>query len=230
MKPKERYIRWMILMVLTLSFFAGCKKDSDLPPTDMGYRYYPIQPGHWISYQVDSIAWDDFTATVDTFQFQIMERFESEFIDDQGRNSIRIERYKRDGDTSSWAIKDVWYSCRTTTTVEKTEENIRLLKMIFPIEDHKQWNGNIYNTLEAQDYEYTDVHTPMQYGSFHFDSTTRVLQREEYTQISENLEEEVFATGVGLVYKRYVNLEKLPTGQITKGTDFTYQIIGWGDQ
>jgi hypothetical protein len=230
MHLRTKHFAWLAVLIFVISTLSSCKKDSNLSPANMGYRYFPVQTGHWVSYAVDSISWDDFTGNVDTFHFQIKEQFESQFYDDQNRLCVRIERYKRESDTSEWDLKDIWYACQTASTVEKTEENVRYVKLIFPIEEGGSWNGNAQNIMDAQDYEYTDAHVFRQLGGFSFDSTSRVLQRDEATQISKNLEEEIFATGIGMIYKRYINLEKFPTGQINKGTDYSYVVTGWGEQ
>lgn len=230
MRIKSGHIGFLALLMVAVTVVSGCKKDSDLPPVDMGYRYYPNQPGHWVSYTVDSTSWDDFTDSVYYYHFQIMERFESQFYDEQNRLSDRIERYKRESDTSEWVLKDIWYACRTASTVEKTEENTRFIKLIFPVEEGSEWNGNAQNVMDEQMYEYTDADVFRQLNGFSFDSTARVLQRDDATQISENLEEEIYSRGIGMIYKRYINLYTKPTGQIIKGVDYTYTINGWGEQ
>lgn len=222
---KLRLIRSLGFLLL---FFAACSKDEPVE-VNMGYRYFPANPGHWTIYQVDSVAWNDFDGSVDTFNFQLKEIIESEFIDEQSRTNIRIERYKRASDTSEWVIKDVWFGLRTPSTAERVEENKRYVKMIFPVEEDDEWDGNAFNMLGQQTYTYTNVHEPYQINLFSFDSSATVMQQDYTTQISKNYEEEVFVTGIGLVYKKYINQKKLPTGVITKGCDYSYKLIAWGD-
>lgn len=219
----------ILALLLLFAALSGCKKDSPAE-MDMGYRYFPVNPGHWVLYQVDSIAWDDFDGSIDTFSFQIKEHFESVFMDDQGRENIRIERYKRISDTSDWFIKDVWFGLRTEATAERVEENKRYIKMIFPIKDGVEWNGNAFNTLESLDYTYVDIHQPWQLGSFFADSTALVLQDDYTTQISRDYAVERYAAGIGLVYKKHIQQEKLPTGLITHGFDYSYTLVAWGDE
>lgn len=219
---------FQVICIPGFLLLPGCSKE-DQPSADMGYGYFPVNPGHWVLYQVDSIAWDDFTSTVDTFSFQIKEVLESTFIDDQGRPNIRIERYIRQSDTSEWIIRDVWFGLRSASTAEKVEENERFVKLIFPVKEDAEWDGNIGNNLGAQDYTYINTHQPYQSGGMSYDSTVTVIQQDYTTAISRNYEEEIFASGVGMVYKKYVNLETLPTGVIKKGCDYTYVALGWGD-
>ena len=147
--PLMKYLKAApILTVFTLLFFSSCKKETELP-VDMGYKYFPVNTGHWVTYDVDSISYNDFTGQVDSFTFQIREVVESVFTDNEGRETQRLERYKRWNDTSAWFLKDVWMVNLTATTAEKVEENIRIIKLIFPPKDNEKWDGNLYNTIRC---------------------------------------------------------------------------------
>lgn len=215
-------------LVVGLLLWTACSKDEPAA-ADMGYRYFPVNPGHWVEYQVDSIAWNDFDGSVDTFSFRIKEVYESVFYDDQGRENIRIERYKRISDTSDWFVKDVWFGLLTEATAERIEENKRYIKLIFPVKESSEWNGNAFNALDPLTYTYAEIHQPWQSGTFQSDSTVLVLQDDYTTQISRSYAAERFAAGIGLVYKKYIQQEKLPTGVITHGCDYSYTILAWGD-
>ncbi|MEI6765235.1 MAG: hypothetical protein WCM76_06300 [Bacteroidota bacterium] len=219
----------LLPLLFAITIFAGCKKDSVLPPVDMGYRYFPVNVGHWVLYQVDSTNWNDFTGAVDTFQFQIKETVESEYLDNEGRPTARLERYKKMSDTSSWYLADVWVMNLTQSTAEKVEENIRFVKMIFPTKSGLVWNGNIYNTLGKQDYEYKQFNKPYIANNIQYDSTVTVLQANEITLISEDIANEVYARDIGMIYKKYRSIVKKPTGEIEKGKDYTYTILSYGN-
>ena len=81
------------------------------------------------------------------------------YIDDNDKEVIRIERYYRDTDTNSWVIKDVWHAQIVNATAQKIEENIRYIKLVFPSEIGKSWDGNAFNTIDYQEYEITDITT-----------------------------------------------------------------------
>jgi hypothetical protein len=219
------------LIALLILLFAGlmsCKKEEGIA-ADMGYRYFPDHPGHWLTYRVDSIHWDDFTGSVDTFSYQIKEVTESVFTDEQGRPTLRIERYKRQSDTSQWVIKDVWFANRTASTAERVEENVRYLKLIFPPEKGAKWDGNLLNTAEELECRYLWVHDPYSLEGLAYDSALAVLLSDRQTLISRDYRYEVYACGVGLVYKKFVQIETELTGVIKNGYDYSYTLLGWGD-
>lgn len=222
MNKKFTNIIFCLAIISLFSFIYSCKKREIEAPVDVGYSYFPTKIGNFIIYQVDSIVYNDFTGTVDTFNYQLKELIESDFIDNQGRKTQRIERYNRANDTSLWILKDIWYANLTNTTAEKVEENVRYIKLVFPIKLKQEWNGNAYNYLDPEIYKYSDLYRPYDTTNVHFDSTITVVQREELNLILDDYAIEIYAKNIGLVFKKNRHLEKLPDGTINKGFDLTY--------
>lgn len=214
--------------------FVSCKKDSTIPPVDMGYKYFPVNKGHWIIYDVDSTVWDDFFPLEDprhdsTYNFQLKEITESIFNDNASRTTERIERYKKIG-SLDWYLKNVWFSNLTNSTAEKVENNIRYLKLTFPIRKGLTWNGNIYNTEDKQDYTYKEIHAPYSINGISFDSTLTVVQKVDTNSlIKKEFAIEVYAKNIGLIYKKQFTKETQINGSIVKGLEYTLKIKSWGD-
>jgi len=206
------------------ALIVSCKKDHIEQPVDVGYEYYPVKVGNWTIFNVDSIVYNDFTGKVDTFDYQIKEVIESDFTDNQGRKTQRLERYRRLNDTCQWIIQDVWYSNLTSTTAEKVEENVRYVKLIFPVKSNQEWNGNTYNYLDPETYTYSALYHPYDSINIHFDSTITVIHRDELNLILNDYAIEIFAKNVGLIYKKDRHLEMQPDGTIIRGLDLTYKI------
>lgn len=200
--------KFFCILTLTAFIFSGCKKDEEIT-VDQGYNYFPLQAGHTIIYDVDSIVYDDFFSPpkVDTFKYQIREVVESSFIDGQGREAWRIERYFKT-DTTSFEIKQVWTSVLTATTAEKVEDNIRYIKIAFPVKQNKTWNGNSFNNLPAQEYRIETLDESYQSGTFSFDKTMQILHADEENLIEKFYSEERFTRDIGLVYKEFIDVEK----------------------
>lgn len=194
---------------------VSCKEDVQTLPF-MGYDYFPDSVGHYVIYRVDSIWTDDAFNRKDTFLFKLKERIESKFIDDEGRPSQRLERFKRDLDSMPFLfsnISDVWFATRTATRAEKVEENVRYVKLIFPVNNDETWNGNAFNTEEdfGIDYKFMNVNEPFTdtLTGIAFDSTVTVLQIERILPVSLSLYSlEVYANNIGLVYKHFYSLDK----------------------
>lgn len=228
MKDRRTYL--IIASAILLSITA-CKKDS--PTTvDLGYDYMPDQVGTWVIYDVMEIHHDT-TASIkhDTSWYQIREIVESHFIDNEGRESQRIERYRRDSLTGPWVIADVWYATLTPFRAEKIEENETYIKLTFPPRFGDRWDGNAYNMQLEWEYIYTVVDQPGSFGGFGFDSICTVLQRENHNLVEYEQAVEVYAKGVGMVYKRFKDLTiyNFDTLQINRGDELVQVVYDHGN-
>jgi hypothetical protein len=227
MNKKILHITFYILL------FSSCRRDSEIPSPDFGYNYFPIDIGRYVIYQVDSIAYDDKIHLPDTTRYQLMEKITSVFQDNSGRPTLRIERYKKfynptiPYDSLPWTLTDVWFANRTTTTAEKVEENIRYIKLVFPVKQGRQWNGNSYNTLGQKDYEMISVNQSGSINSITFDSVLTVKQFQQIDFIQYRYELEKYAKNVGLIYKERDSIYTGGTAD-TVGYTFTQKIISYG--
>lgn len=228
----------LIVIVVSLVILAGssCKKDKNTP-LDMGYDYFPTEVGKWIIYDVDSIVHNDFSDTIDTYTYQVKEIIESEFYDNEGRTAQRIERYKRANPTEAWAIKDVWFSNRTASTAEKVEENVRFIKLAFPVQEGKKWNGNALNTLEKWEYRYDNTDISYTLNNLVFDSTATVIQINDSNAIEKKYSVEVYAKNLGMIYKELIDVADRDTfvntsiplmERINTGVQFKMKAISYG--
>ena len=202
----------VVLLVAMAGLIVCCKKDQEETHTDIGYNYFPVKPGKYVIYNVDSIVMNSFTKKVDSFYFQIKEVIESVYTDNAGRPTLRLERYRKDSsktlpyDQLKWVLKDVWSANRTNRAVEKVEENIRYVKLAFPVALNISWNGNAYNTLDEWDYKIKEVNMPRTVGKISFDSTLSVLQRDAEDLIDKKYYREMYAKNVGLIYKQIIDV------------------------
>lgn len=200
------------LIVIT----SSCQ-DSTVEPVPFDTSYFPLSTGKFIIYEVDSIVMSDFFNTTDTVHYQLMEAVDSAYTDAGGRQAFRIVRSRLDSLNGAWRIIDVWSANVTETTAEKVEENLRFIKLSFPVLLNKIWAGNSYiNTdsplvyLQDWEYKYTEVNVPFNTYAGTFDSVITVLQHEDINAIQTVLYQEKYAKQVGLIYKEEQNFETQP--------------------
>ena len=196
--------RLLYTIFASLIVFFGCKK-SNSESVNYYYSYFPLEVDAWIEYDVLDIIHSQLGS--DTAVYQLKEITTSEFLDNEGRLTYRIERYWRDDSNANWSIKDVWYSNKTTTTAEKVEENVRFTKLIFPINTSKYWDGNAFNNLEEWEYYYDSLHKPKLINNLSFDSTITVIQRDNENVVEYEKVKEIFAVDIGLIYKSHIDLD-----------------------
>jgi hypothetical protein len=230
----------LVLISLFLIALVSCKKDTQV--LDVGYEYFPETIGKYVIYEGDSIIYDEEgNAPHDTIRFQVKEVIESIYTDNQGRPTMRIERYKKMyNDTlpynnMPWILSDVWAANRTSTTAERVEENVRFIKLIFPVKEDQSWNGNAQNTLEEWPYEITSAHESETVNNLSFDSVAVVLQNDDENLVERKYGVEKYARDIGLIYKEYLVLDKqkkdsldFPPFDDTTGIWYRLKVIGYG--
>lgn len=231
----KRISHFFVLLLLCL-FILSCSKNNTTETPYLGYSYFPSNVGHYIIYEVDSTKKDGFTGVVTHNRYLIKEVVESIFTDNQGRPTLRIERYRKDSlFYPDWTIYNVWTANLTATTAERFENNIRYVKLTFPVENGKSWNGNSMNTLTEEDYEYTGIHEPGTINGLTFDSITTVLQiNDTFNFVEPKYKLEQYAAGVGLIYrKKLAMLTQIDTltGQpdTLSFIDYVETVIGYGN-
>ena len=190
-----------LLFPVLLFGISSCKKDNSEEEPYKGKNYFPVNTGHELIYEVDLITKSNFTGLWDSAHFQIKEVIAGTYLDNEGRETQRIERFIKNDTTPDWTIYKVWASNLLTSTGQRVEDNIRYIKLYFPQYKDKNWDGNVQNTLGTRYYKYTDLHVPLTMGSLTFDSTCTVLQYEDTTLINSNFYQEKYATNVGMIYR-----------------------------
>lgn len=238
--PASRISFYSACLLLCALSFSGCKKDEELPANDIGYGYFPTETGHWVIYEVDSTVYDDFEHDTDFYRYQVKELLESQFVDNEGRAAIRVERYRRDFnpavpyDSIPWHLSRVWSFTRTSARAEKQEENQRFIRLAFPVEQGKIWDGNAFNSIGQWNYKYKEVDRPFTIGTFALDSTVLVEQKNEINLISHRSYKERYAKNIGLVEKNVIDVrdtafDVLPVmTRIYAGTVYNIRMVDYG--
>ncbi len=216
----------ILLLVSVFPFTNACKKESAQKGTLFYTEYAPHSVGEWRVYKVREIEHTT-TGVHDTIEYYLKEVIAEE-IDE---TNFRLERYWRDSLHQPWEIKDVWVVEKTQTMYNVVEENIKFTKLIFPIENAKQWNGNAFNNLGEQDYSFEEIHVPFSINSIDFDSTVTVLQQDEFNAIELKKAKEIYANHVGLIYRSKIDLSinTFDVTDINQGTELEYKILSYGN-
>jgi len=221
---RNQHIRITLLATAAAVLLLGCGKDTT-EPIDLGHAYFPTQNGLWVEYQVDS-AWRIVSTGVEgSISYRLREVILEDYTDPAGRPAKRLLRYVL-GEDSVWAIRDVWSKYRGTTAAEKTEENVRLQKMVFPVRDNQFWDLNILNPERSLEVTYREVHVPWSTEGLSFDSTALVRQTVSPNLVDTIIHEERYAKHVGLVYKRWVQSNTQVGG--TTGAYLTMRAVAYG--
>jgi hypothetical protein len=228
-----KYLVSALFAVLLIS----CEDENGTTPEEIEAgslsRYFPLQSGNYIIYQVDSIIHryeDDETnnpdSLIDTFHYEVKEVIDSSFIDGEGDVAWRLSRYYRENSNENWTFTSLWTAKRTNQSAQRVEENIRFVKLSFPVRLNTTWNGNLFNFLPEEDYTIQEANVPITIGGFSFDSSVTVLQLDDLNAIHHLYKEEKYVYGVGLAYRQRDSLN-LDMFQITNGIEFRQTLIDY---
>ncbi len=187
----------------------------------------PDDSGSYIIYKVDSVIYNDFDDSRRYSTNYLKEKIGEQFIDNLGRTAKKILRYYSDTLTTKWELFNVNYMVKTMLVVERVEDNLRYINLVFPNDINKKWLGNkllnapppyIIDTSNyyVKDWKYTILNRDEYYdnGTKIFDSTLLVSQIQDSFAITKTFSIERYARSVGLVYKEFW----IVTGQINIGS------------
>ncbi|MEI2748363.1 MAG: hypothetical protein V9E88_06370 [Ferruginibacter sp.] len=232
--------------VVLLLAVNSCKKSTETLQTATLNDYYPLEVGKYITYQLDSLVYLSFGTRDTTISYQVKYETDAAITDNLGRPAYRIIRYIRKSDSNPWAPDATFMAVNSNNNFEFVENNLRFIKLNLPIRDANSWKGNSFidtyssNSLlqymDDWDYTYSNVGAADAIGTFSFDNTITVDQRDEIignpddvTSYSEiNFAQEKYAKGIGLVYRKFFHSEFQPGngGYFAEGSyGVTYTII-----
>lgn len=224
MTNKIKLFAPILIVLLVLS----CKKDAT--PFNFHYDYFPLQHGHYVTYSVDHIIIDDALGQDDTLHYFIKAKIGDTITDNEGRVARRYERYFRTDVSQPWVLQDIWTTIIDNGRAELMEENQRTIKMVFAPTKFKEWNCNAYNTQDALDCYYRDLHVSASINGYSFDSTVTVEQEDFRSLVDYRRKYEQYAKGVGMYYKHYKHLRILngDSTNVVKGTEIYMRLTGYG--
>jgi hypothetical protein len=225
-------MRKYLLLLISFALLASCTKEntSEVSPAYYSYEYFPTDSGIVRYYKADSIFWDaNNQAAIDSISYEIKEVIAGTFYDNQNQICQRIERYRKDIN-GNWIIWKVISDKRSQFNAERYIDNIRYIKLKFPLNKTGKWNGNALNTMDAQYYQLTDLHQPENINALAFDSVCTVLQDDYIDATRQFYGMEKYAARIGMIYRREKNITTIPTqlGIIIRGGyDYTEKLTSY---
>lgn len=222
-------MRKLVAFFVLIIVVAACKKEG-ATTINFHHGYYPVDEGRYVIYDVQEVNIDDTLHINDTLNYQIKAIMGPQIEDDEGRMVRRYERYQRFNVSDPWVIKDIWTTIVVNNRAELVEENQRMIKLVFPPTEEKEWNTNAFNAMPELICHYRDIHVPQIVGGHVFDSTMVVEQDDYFTLIDYRRKFETYAKGVGMIYKHYKDfrIEHADTLDVFRGHEMTMRLVDFG--
>jgi hypothetical protein len=239
-KPRLGYLVLLVMGLLIGLSHLGCggRTTGEPDPFDLAaqQRYFPLRIGQVVDYQCDSVVYDFAVGggiARDSSTTWVREVVSDSLRDLTGALVWSIERYERRSDTTEWQLARIWTASLTATQAIRTEENLRFLRLIFPMDRRSEWDGNrwIDSNREIEvagermrpfanwRYEVDSIDIAQRIGAFEFDSVLVVTEVDETNVIERRLSRSKYATGVGLVWREQWILDSQYCNQTPPPTD-----------
>ncbi len=227
--------RLFLCFALMLHLFSCTKQTQTLSLPSLN-DYYPTQTGKSFIYRLDSTLYISFGTIVKINSYLAKDSIAGTFQDNQGRTSYIVHRYLTDTlQQQPFVFNSDYYITPTSTNIQVVDaSNLRFIKLAAPITMGTTWQGNSYISTSADtlsyltgwQYQYQNINMPDTVLSGSIDSTITVIgvnmpptvQPFDPTLYQSNLySAEVYAKGIGLIYKEFSYWVWQPLGSITPG-------------
>lgn len=212
-----------LMMSFTLILFSSSCGDEQEPvdQSTFGYDYFILEVGKYIEYQSDSINYFNLGFIKDTVSGFVREEIVDQFTDQLGEDIYTIHRSFRRNAQDNWELTDVWTASMDETRAFRTEENLKFVKLVFPVIENKRWDGNAFFD-DTQEIEVNSEFIEMYAGWNHkieevdvaYDINDQSYSETAYVRLVDSEDGfkklnvfERYAKGVGLIEKTMTILE-----------------------
>ncbi|MBO0938724.1 hypothetical protein J2I47_19390 [Fibrella sp. HMF5335] len=186
-------------------------QQADVTVTDPGTDYAPLETGRFIIYDVTEQRYS-LTAPPATTTYQLKETIGSPYTDVTGQPAYRLQRYRRANAQAAWQTDSLWTARSNTQAAIRTENGADFVKLIFPLTERAEWNGNAYNQFQKDIYTLRQVRKPYTVGTQTFAETATVVQHSDSNLVAQDKRLEVYAKQIGMIYREVVQLQFCSSG------------------
>lgn len=218
------------MIVCSALVFNACGKETATIDSPAIAEYASVTVGKYITYRLDSTVFTNFGLTEETKRYQVKDVVDAQITDNLGRPSFRIIRYLRDSlGTQPWAPNATFLVTPLGDQLEFVENNLRYIKLHLPIQDGFTWKGNTHidtysagsevKYLDDWDYNYEQFGQSYTVRGVTVPNTVKISQRDETIPngpfnpngyYERNFSSEVYAKGIGLIYRNFIHWEYQP--------------------
>lgn len=159
-----------VLLGLVLS---SCEEEQLQVDSRALDTIYPIAIGEARMYYILDSTFDVSGPLVE--EYIKRERVVGTTTDLEGRTVYQIQVDRRDLDETSFRLSHRWNlwippAPEVGTFIEQQEQNIRYIRMGYPVNRVNQWDGNKYNTLDTRIFSYLSIDTMITIGTKTYDN------------------------------------------------------------
>lgn len=197
-----------VLLIITGLFIYACGNTGDEAPEspfnpDLGKSYFFLEEGKYREYNVYEIDYVGIGES-DTLRYQIREEVGDTFVSG-GEVSRYVNRFRRENSSQNWELDSVWAARVVDGRAISVENNIPVVKMVFPADTSRRWDGNMFNGKPARVQRLKNFNTSFTVGLNTFLRTAEVeLSNDDDFFSKRDFRREVYRDSIGLIYREYV--------------------------
>lgn len=193
--------RVCIIFFLCLLIFISCRKNVYEPKvTDIGHSYFPVKIGQIFIYKADSfkLGYQGVPKEGLKINFFIKEEVIYKF-EDSNKTVYTFARH-HSNDTLKWNfVKYHFYEIEKFRVIHK-EDNILTTVLVFPVALNYYWNGNEFNNLDYQEFEYSILGFDFNIFNKIFPNSLKVRMDSTVNSVQNHIKHEIFCKDKGLIY------------------------------
>lgn len=134
-----------LFSTLAVVVILSCNKETQpVDESTFGYDFFPITKGKSWIYASDSIIYDNGGTKIDTFSSFIKEEVGDSFVDETGITVYKLNRFFKRNPNDVWSRTNTWTTYTDKTRAIRTEENLKFIKLVFPLKKGLRWDGNVF--------------------------------------------------------------------------------------
>lgn len=186
----------------------SCGGDDVSPnPDRVGYSFFPLEVGRYQIYNVEERLFVFQNFSIDSFQMRL--EVVDSFRNQSGEFTYVLHQFMRPGPDDEWTFVQTNSARRTATQAIFVEGNRPELKLSFPIEAGRTWDGNALHVSDPDEYQMDSLFsTYITNIGDTVDQTLTVIQEDNQDFIVNQVtRHEIYGLNIGLVYSEQVDLE-----------------------
>lgn len=234
----NRQVSRLFVGLSLLICLTSCENTTEAPEPLVGREFYPLEEGRFIVYYVSEICYAELAGN-DTSSYLIKEKTAGvEEVSAEGDTIWRIERYRYDlpPDASidlpesedEWQIDSVWALRSEPSRIVRVESNVPLVKLVFPAEDGKTWDGHALSSRPSETWRMS-IDNPILEGGLGLIQVypisngrfLDVVQEDFVSLVNRNVRREEYIGNFGLYYREYTKISYVSDSEDPRfGQDF----------
>lgn len=211
-----------LLIFFTILSVLACRKLKETPETLA--TYYPLAIGEYSIFAIQELEHDPFTEKTDTINYWLKETIVDTLRDNTGQLAYKLQEEQSNDQGESWEFIRFGVTHKDENSAQRFVGNIRTVVQSYPLRERKSWDVNELNNQDKKTARYFDIDQEYTIDQSSYTNTLRVDLGTDVDPLFQEVEEEIYARGKGLIKRIKINVETQPN-KYKEGNEYIQTII-----